>query len=52
MDRILRIPEIRERLLSWGAEPVGGPPEAMDRIVAEERRRWGEVVRLAGIERE
>ncbi|MBY0339184.1 MAG: tripartite tricarboxylate transporter substrate binding protein [Acetobacteraceae bacterium] len=52
VDRILAIPEIRERLLSWGAEPVGGPPEAMDRLVAEERRRWGDVVRLAGIERE
>jgi tripartite-type tricarboxylate transporter receptor subunit TctC len=31
---------------------VGGTPEDMDRFLAAERARWGEVVRLAGIERE
>src|SRR3712207_8051351 len=29
IDRILREPEVRERLLSWGCEPVGGTPEDM-----------------------
>ncbi|MBL6458318.1 tripartite tricarboxylate transporter substrate binding protein [Belnapia sp. T6] len=52
IDRILLLPEVRERLASWGAEPVGGPPEAMDALLAAERARWGEVVRMAGIEKE
>lgn len=52
IDQIIRIPEVRERLLSWGAEPVGGTPEEMDRMLTAERARWSEVVRLAGIERE
>lgn len=52
IDQIIRIPEVRERLLSWGAEPVGGTPEAMDAMLVAERARWAEVVRRAGIERE
>lgn len=52
IDRIIRIPEVRDRLLSWGAEPVGGTPEDMDRMLAAEWARWAEVVRLAGIEKE
>jgi tripartite-type tricarboxylate transporter receptor subunit TctC len=52
IDQIIRIPEVRERLLSWGAEPVGGTPEEMDRMLEAERARWSEVVRMARIERE
>jgi tripartite-type tricarboxylate transporter receptor subunit TctC len=52
IDTIIRIPEVRDRLLGWGAEPVGGTPEDMDRMLEAERRRWSEVVRMAGIERE
>lgn len=52
IDRILAMPAIRERLLSWGAEPVGGTPEDMDRMLAEDRQRWSEAVRVAGIEKE
>ncbi len=52
IDRILLLPEVRERLASWGAEPVGGPPEAMDRLLGAERVRWEAVVHRAGIERE
>lgn len=52
IDRILAMPAIRERLLSWGAEPVGGTPEDMDRMLTEDRHRWSEAVRVAGIEKE
>jgi tripartite-type tricarboxylate transporter receptor subunit TctC len=52
IDQILRIPEVRERLAGWGAEPVGGTPEEMDAMLTAERARWSEVVRMAGIERE
>lgn len=52
IDRILAMPAIRERLLSWGAEPVGGMPEDMDRMLTADRNRWSEAVRMAGIEKE
>jgi tripartite-type tricarboxylate transporter receptor subunit TctC len=52
IDVLLRVPEVRDRLLSWGAEPVGGTPDDMDRMLAAERGRWSSVVRLAGIEPE
>ena len=52
IDEIIRIPEVRERLAGWGAEPVGGTPEEMDAMLTAERARWAEVVRRAGIERE
>ena len=52
IDRILKQPEVRERLLSWGSEAVGGTPEDMQRHLDAERARWGEVGRLAGIEKE
>jgi tripartite-type tricarboxylate transporter receptor subunit TctC len=51
IGRVLRKPEVLARLASWGSEPVGGSPEEMDRMVSAERSRWGEVVRLAGIEK-
>ncbi len=52
IDRILREREVRERLVSWGCEAVGGTPEDMQRYLDTERARWGAVVRQAGIERE
>ncbi|MBV1796783.1 tripartite tricarboxylate transporter substrate binding protein [Siccirubricoccus sp. G192] len=52
IDRLLQLPEVRDRLAAWGAEPVGGPPEEMDRLLTAERARWSDVVRRAGIERE
>lgn len=52
IDRILREREVRERLVSWGCEPVGGTPEDMQRYLDTERARWGAVVQQAGIERE
>ncbi|MDB5414542.1 MAG: Tripartite-type tricarboxylate transporter, receptor component TctC [Rubritepida sp.] len=52
IDKIVKLPEVRDRLLSWGSEPVGGTFEEMDRTLADERKRWGDVVRIAGIEKE
>lgn len=52
IDAIVKTPAIRERLVSWGSEPLGGTPEDMDRMLAEDRERWGRVVQMAGIEKE
>jgi tripartite-type tricarboxylate transporter receptor subunit TctC len=52
IDRIIRLPATKERLASWGSEPLGGTPEDMDRMLTEDRERWGRVVQMAGIQKE
>ncbi len=46
---ILRAPEVRNRLLEMGAEPVGGTPEEFRRLVMSERARWAPVAKAANI---
>ena len=43
-----RAPDVRQRLLDSGAEPVGSTPEEFTRIMKEEIVRWAEVVRVSG----
>jgi tripartite-type tricarboxylate transporter receptor subunit TctC len=45
----LTTPEVRERALSAGAEPFPTSPEEFAAIVRAETKKWGEVVRTAGI---
>jgi tripartite-type tricarboxylate transporter receptor subunit TctC len=41
-------PEFRERLLSVGAEPLGGTPEDFSRHGRRELERWTEILRKSG----
>ena len=43
-----RAPDIRERLLGQGAEPVGNSPEEFAKLYNDERARWAEVVKVSG----
>lgn len=45
----LSAPEVRERALSAGAEPFPTTPEEFAAIIREETKKWGEVVKTAGI---
>lgn len=45
---VLKAPDIAERLASLGAQPAPTTPDEFSRIVREEIRRWGEVVRTSG----
>ncbi|MDF3009899.1 MAG: tripartite tricarboxylate transporter substrate binding protein [Burkholderiales bacterium] len=45
----LSAPEVRERALSAGAEPFPSTPEEFAAIIREETKKWGEVVKTAGI---
>ena len=49
MVRILNLPEVKERLLSLGAEPVGSSPEEFTRHIRSEAARWGKIVKALGI---
>jgi tripartite-type tricarboxylate transporter receptor subunit TctC len=43
-----RAPDIRQRLIEQGAEPVGNSPEEFSKLLKEELARWAEVVKVSG----
>jgi tripartite-type tricarboxylate transporter receptor subunit TctC len=46
--RILKIPQVRERLLEQGAEPVGDTPEHFADHIRNETVKWARVVKASG----
>lgn len=46
--KILRMPEIRQRLSALGAEPAGSTPEEFAAHIKAEILKWAEVVRRSG----
>ena len=46
---ILRMPDVRERLATQGAEPVGNTPEEYARSLQADLARWAKVVAATGI---
>ena len=46
--KVARSPDIRQRLLDQGAEPVGNTPEEFAKILRAEVALWGEIVKLSG----
>ena len=52
MNDIINQDEMKKRFHDLHLEPVGGSPEDMRKLVNEETRRWGDVIRKAGIQPE
>ena len=52
INRMVQQPEARERLMSLGLVPVGGPPAALGDHLKSEIARWAKVVKDAGIKLE
>jgi tripartite-type tricarboxylate transporter receptor subunit TctC len=50
--RILKLPEMHERLLGLGADPVGNTPQAFAAFVKSEHDKWARVIKQAGIRAE
>ncbi len=50
--RALNAPDLRERLTSQGADPVGNTPEQFTVFVQNEIAKWAKVIRAAGIKGE
>jgi tripartite-type tricarboxylate transporter receptor subunit TctC len=46
--KVARSPDIRQRLLDQGAEPVGNTPEEFAKILRAEVALWGDIVKLSG----
>jgi tripartite-type tricarboxylate transporter receptor subunit TctC len=47
---ILNLPEVRDRMLKEGAEPVGNSPEEFAAYMKSEIAKWGKVIRAAKIQ--
>ena len=49
---VMKEPDMRDRLIAQGAEPLGGSPADLRKYLAEEISKWGKVIREAGIKAE
>ena len=48
LSKALASPEMREKLLSQGAEPVGNTPEQFAQHIQQEHAKWAKVVQVSG----
>lgn len=48
--RALQNPDVRQRLLNDGAEPVGSSPEQFGTYIRAETEKWAKVIKAAGID--
>ena len=49
LNKVLRSPDIQERLFQMGAEPAPGSPKELDDYVRKEIAKWAKVVKDVGI---
>ena len=49
VGKVLRLPEVRERLAALGAEPIGSTPAEFGAFVRAENARWGRIIREKGM---
>ena len=45
--KALRLPDVREKLLAQGAEPIGSTPEEFNRFLDNEIARWAKVIKAS-----
>ena len=49
VGKALASPDVREKLLAQGAEPMPGTPEAFGKFMQDEMAKWAPVVKQAGV---
>ena len=49
INEALKSRSIRETLLKFSSEPLGGSPQEFASFVASESKKWSEIIRLAGV---
>lgn len=52
VNRILKIPEVRQQIISIGIDPLGGTSEAFISLLKEDIPRWKAMVVDAGVKLE
>jgi tripartite-type tricarboxylate transporter receptor subunit TctC len=50
--KVLRLPDVRQRFETEGAEPVGNTPEETTAFIRDEISKWTRVIKDAGIKLE
>jgi len=50
--RAARSPDLKQKIVDQGAEPVGSTPEEFAKLLREEVARWAEVVKISGAKAE
>jgi tripartite-type tricarboxylate transporter receptor subunit TctC len=50
IKKVLALPEIKERLLAQGNEPVGSSPEAFAEFIKSESAKWARIIREKNIQ--
>jgi tripartite-type tricarboxylate transporter receptor subunit TctC len=52
VNRIVHLPEVAEKMRSFGSEPIGGTPANVAAFLKDERARWEAAVKAANIPKE
>jgi len=52
MQKVVDTPEVHEKLIGYGIDPVGGKPAQFNEFMGREAKRWAAVVQKAGIKLE
>ena len=52
MVRVLQLPEVKDRFIADGTDPVGNTPEEFGRYIRDEIVKWTKVARDAGLKQE
>jgi tripartite-type tricarboxylate transporter receptor subunit TctC len=45
INRVLQMPDVRDRIAELGAEPAGGTPEELGAFIRSEISRWGKLIK-------
>ena len=48
IERLLKLPDVRERMISMGFEPYRDSPEDFAKVVASDLQMWAKVVQISG----
>jgi tripartite-type tricarboxylate transporter receptor subunit TctC len=49
ITQVLKMPDVREKLVELGFEPIGGGPSEYARLIAKETDKWAKVIKAAGV---
>ena len=52
LARVVHLPEVKQKLIEQGADPVGSSSEELEHVVKSELKSWAAVIRDAGIKLE
>jgi tripartite-type tricarboxylate transporter receptor subunit TctC len=49
MAQVLKMPDVREKLVELGFDPIGGSPSEFATLLAKETDKWAKVIKAAGV---